>query len=50
MKITVALEIDDCEFPPHLDVYIEAPHLPPPLGLLPGARVYFNQLEKRVSR
>ncbi|XP_024420606.2 CST complex subunit CTC1 isoform X2 [Desmodus rotundus] len=50
VKITVALEIDDCEFPPHLDIYIEAPHLPPPLGLLPGARVYFNQLEKRVSR
>ncbi|XP_045680451.1 CST complex subunit CTC1 isoform X2 [Phyllostomus hastatus] len=50
VKITVALEIADCEFPPHLDIYIEAPHLPPPLGLLPGARVYFNQLEKRVSR
>ncbi|XP_036125294.1 CST complex subunit CTC1 [Molossus molossus] len=50
VKITVALETADCEFPPHLDIYIEDPHLPPPLGLLPGARVYFNQLEKRVSR
>ncbi|KAK1331658.1 hypothetical protein QTO34_009630 [Cnephaeus nilssonii] len=50
VKITVAVETADCEFPPHLDIYIEGPHLPPPLGLLPGARVYFNQLEKRVSR
>lgn len=50
VKLTVALETADCEFPPHLDIYIEGPHLPPPLGLLPGARVYFNQLEKRVSR
>uniref|UniRef100_A0A8D1DEP4 CST complex subunit CTC1 n=1 Tax=Sus scrofa TaxID=9823 RepID=A0A8D1DEP4_PIG len=49
-KLTVALETADCEFPPHLDIYIEDPHLPPPLGLLPGARVYFSQLEKRVSR
>ncbi|XP_016078004.1 PREDICTED: CST complex subunit CTC1 isoform X2 [Miniopterus natalensis] len=50
VKITVAVETADCEFSPHLDIYIEGPHLPPPLGLLPGARVYFNQLEKRVSR
>ncbi|XP_016010199.2 CST complex subunit CTC1 isoform X1 [Rousettus aegyptiacus] len=50
VKLTVALETAHCEFPPHLDIYIEGPHLPPPLGLLPGARVYFNQLEKRVSR
>ncbi|XP_032946414.1 CST complex subunit CTC1 isoform X2 [Rhinolophus ferrumequinum] len=50
VKLTVALEAADCEFPPHLDIYIEGSHLPPPLGLLPGARVYFNQLEKRVSR
>ncbi|XP_036197834.1 CST complex subunit CTC1 [Myotis myotis] len=50
VKITVAVESADCEFRPHLDIYIEGPHLPPPLGLLPGARVYFNQLEKRVSR
>ncbi|XP_066220924.1 CST complex subunit CTC1 isoform X1 [Saccopteryx leptura] len=50
VKVTVALETSDREFPPHLDIYIEDPHLPPPLGLLPGARVYFNQLEKRVSR
>ncbi|XP_062966224.1 CST complex subunit CTC1 isoform X2 [Cynocephalus volans] len=50
VKLTVALETADCEFPPHLDVYIEDPHLPPSLGLLPGARVYFHQLEKRVSR
>ncbi|XP_020031140.1 CST complex subunit CTC1 isoform X2 [Castor canadensis] len=50
VKLTVALETADCEFPPHLDIYIEDPHLPPPLGLLPGARVYFSQLEKRVSR
>ncbi|XP_006761734.1 PREDICTED: CST complex subunit CTC1 [Myotis davidii] len=50
VKITVAVETADCEFRPHLDIYIEGPHLPPPLGLLPGARVYFNQLEKRVSR
>ncbi|KAB0401771.1 hypothetical protein E2I00_019984, partial [Balaenoptera physalus] len=50
VKLTVALETADCEFPPHLDIYIEDPHLPPPQGLLPGARVYFNQLEKKVSR
>ncbi|XP_067571489.1 CST complex subunit CTC1 isoform X1 [Pseudorca crassidens] len=50
VKLTVALETADCEFPPHLDIYIEDPHLPPPRGLLPGARVYFNQLEKKVSR
>ncbi|XP_014444545.1 CST complex subunit CTC1 isoform X2 [Tupaia chinensis] len=50
VKLTVALEIADCEFPPHLDIYIEDPHLPTPLGLLPGARVYFSQLERRVSR
>ncbi|XP_054431665.1 CST complex subunit CTC1 [Pteronotus mesoamericanus] len=50
VKLTVALESADWEFPPHLDIYIEDPHLPPPLGLLPGARVYFGQLEKRVSR
>ncbi|XP_037665190.1 CST complex subunit CTC1 isoform X2 [Choloepus didactylus] len=50
VKLTVALETADCEFPPHLDIYIEDPHLPPPLGLLPRARVYFTQLEKRVSR
>ncbi|XP_070338463.1 CST complex subunit CTC1 isoform X3 [Equus asinus] len=50
VKLTVALETAGYEFPPHLDIYIEDPHLPPPLGLLPGARVYFNQLEKRVSR
>ncbi|XP_077022029.1 CST complex subunit CTC1 isoform X2 [Tamandua tetradactyla] len=50
VKLTVALETADCEFPPHLDIYIEDPHLPPPLGLLPGARVYFKQLEKKVSR
>ncbi|KAI4556817.1 hypothetical protein MJT46_020004, partial [Ovis ammon polii x Ovis aries] len=50
VKLTVALETADYKFPPHLDVYIEDPHLPPPLGLLPGARVYFYQLEKRVSR
>ncbi|XP_032136249.1 CST complex subunit CTC1 isoform X5 [Sapajus apella] len=50
VKLTVALETSDCEFPPHLDVYIEDPHLPPLLGLLPGARVHFSQLEKRVSR
>ncbi|OWK14666.1 hypothetical protein Celaphus_00001004, partial [Cervus elaphus hippelaphus] len=50
VKLTVALETADYKFPPHLDVYIEDPHLPPPLGLLPGARVYFHQLEKRVSR
>uniref|UniRef100_A0A8C3YJ97 CST complex subunit CTC1 n=1 Tax=Catagonus wagneri TaxID=51154 RepID=A0A8C3YJ97_9CETA len=50
VKLTVALETAACEFPPHLDIYIEDPHLPPPLGLLPGARVYFSQLEKKVSR
>ncbi|XP_059989425.1 CST complex subunit CTC1 isoform X3 [Lagenorhynchus albirostris] len=50
VKLTVALETADCEFPPHLDIYVEDPHLPPPRGLLPGARVYFNQLEKKVSR
>ncbi|XP_057572891.1 CST complex subunit CTC1 [Hippopotamus amphibius kiboko] len=50
VKLTVALETADCEFPPRLDVYIEGPHLPAPLGLLPGARVYFKQLERRVSR
>ncbi|KAM9210725.1 CST complex subunit CTC1 isoform 1-T1 [Dugong dugon] len=50
VKLTVALETADCEFPPHLGIYIEDPYLPPPLGLLPGARVYFKQLEKRLSR
>nr|XP_055111958.1 CST complex subunit CTC1 isoform X1 [Symphalangus syndactylus] len=50
VKLTVALETAECEFPPHLDIYIEDPHLPPSLGLLPGARVHFSQLEKRVSR
>ncbi|XP_060060369.1 CST complex subunit CTC1 isoform X3 [Erinaceus europaeus] len=50
VKLTVALEIADCQFPPHLDIYINGPHLPPPLGLLPGARVYFSQLEKKISR
>ncbi|XP_049716344.1 CST complex subunit CTC1 isoform X1 [Elephas maximus indicus] len=50
VKLTVALETADCGSLPHLCVYIEDPHLPPPLGLLPGARVYFKQLEKRVSR
>ncbi|XP_012868915.1 PREDICTED: CST complex subunit CTC1 [Dipodomys ordii] len=50
VKLTVALQTADCEFPPRLDIYIEDPHLPPPLGLLPGAQVHFSQLEKRVSR
>ncbi|XP_021081417.1 CST complex subunit CTC1 isoform X2 [Mesocricetus auratus] len=50
VKLTVALEIDDCEYPPHLDIYIEDPHLPPQIGLLPGARVHFSQLEKKISR
>uniref|UniRef100_A0A8C9A775 CST complex subunit CTC1 n=1 Tax=Prolemur simus TaxID=1328070 RepID=A0A8C9A775_PROSS len=50
VKLTVALQTADCDSPPHLDIYIEDPHLPPLLGLLPGARVHFVQLEKRVSR
>ncbi|XP_055450386.1 CST complex subunit CTC1 isoform X1 [Psammomys obesus] len=50
VKLTVALETDGQEYPPHLDVYIEDPHLPPPMGLLPGARVHFSQLEKKISR
>lgn len=50
VKLTVALEMDDCEYPPHLDIYIEDPQLPPQIGLLPGARVHFSQLEKRISR
>ncbi|XP_007606426.1 CST complex subunit CTC1 isoform X1 [Cricetulus griseus] len=50
VKLTVALEMDDCEYPPHLDIYIEDPHLPPQIGLLPGARVHFSQLEKKISR
>ncbi|XP_073090945.1 CST complex subunit CTC1 isoform X2 [Manis javanica] len=50
VKLTVALDTADSEFPPHLDIYIEDPHLPPQLGLLPGAQVYFSQLEKKVSR
>ncbi|XP_005399480.1 PREDICTED: CST complex subunit CTC1 isoform X2 [Chinchilla lanigera] len=50
VKLTVALEPAKCEFPPHLDIYMEEPHLPAPLGLLPGAQVHFSQLEKRVSR
>ncbi|XP_004638586.1 CST complex subunit CTC1 [Octodon degus] len=50
MKLTVALEPANYEFPPHLDIYMEEPHLPAPLGLLPGAQVHFSQLEKRVSR
>ncbi|KAM4843730.1 CST complex subunit CTC1 isoform 2-T2 [Thomomys bottae] len=50
VKLNVALQTAGCEFPPRLDIYIEEPHLPPPLGLLPGAQVHFSQLEKRVSR
>ncbi|XP_052613503.1 LOW QUALITY PROTEIN: CST complex subunit CTC1 [Peromyscus californicus insignis] len=50
VKLTVALEMDDCDYPPHLDIYIEEPHLPPQIGLLPGARVHFSQLEKKISR
>nr|XP_035950440.1 CST complex subunit CTC1 [Halichoerus grypus] len=50
VKLTVAVEAADCLSHPHLDIYIKEPHLPPPLGLLPGARVYFGQLEKKMSR
>ncbi|CAO2643726.1 CST complex subunit CTC1 [Lemmus lemmus] len=50
VKLTVALEMDGCDYPPHLDIYIEEPHLPPQMGLLPGARVHFSQLEKKISR
>ncbi|XP_051036266.1 CST complex subunit CTC1 isoform X2 [Phodopus roborovskii] len=50
VKLTVALEMDACDYPPHLDIYIEDPHLPPQIGLLPGARVHFSQLEKKISR
>ncbi|KAM7333629.1 hypothetical protein ACRRTK_006949 [Alexandromys fortis] len=50
VKLTVALEKDGCAYPPHLDIYIEEPHLPPQMGLLPGARVHFSQLEKKISR
>ncbi|XP_054989823.1 CST complex subunit CTC1 isoform X2 [Sorex araneus] len=50
VKLTVALETADCKFRPHLNIYIDEPHLPPRLGLLPGAIVYFSKLEKRVSR
>ncbi|KAL1778995.1 CST complex subunit CTC1 isoform X1 [Sigmodon hispidus] len=50
VKLTVAVGMDGCEYPPHLDIYIEKPHLPPQIGLLPGARVHFSQLEKKISR
>uniref|UniRef100_A0A673VIV6 CST complex subunit CTC1 n=2 Tax=Suricata suricatta TaxID=37032 RepID=A0A673VIV6_SURSU len=50
VRLTVAVRAADCPFPPHLDVYIKDPHLPPPLGLLPGARVYFGQLERKIAR
>ncbi|XP_022380369.1 CST complex subunit CTC1 isoform X1 [Enhydra lutris kenyoni] len=50
VKLTVAVEDADCPCRPHLDIYIKEPHLPPPLGLLPGARAYFGQLEKKISR
>ncbi|XP_038182848.1 CST complex subunit CTC1 isoform X4 [Arvicola amphibius] len=50
VKLTVALDMDGCAYPPHLDIYIEEPHLPPQIGLLPGARVHFSQLEKKISR
>ncbi|XP_055970947.1 CST complex subunit CTC1 isoform X2 [Sorex fumeus] len=50
MKLTVALETADCKFRPHLNIYIDEPHLSPRLGLLPGALVYFSKLEKRISR
>uniref|UniRef100_A0A8C5LDK7 CST complex subunit CTC1 n=1 Tax=Jaculus jaculus TaxID=51337 RepID=A0A8C5LDK7_JACJA len=50
VKLTVALEIADYEFTPHLNIYIEDPHLPPPIGLLPGSQVHFSQLEKKISR
>ncbi|XP_007483188.1 CST complex subunit CTC1 isoform X2 [Monodelphis domestica] len=50
VKLTVALDAADVASPIPIDVYIEAPHSPLPLGLLPGARVYFQHLEKKVSR
>ncbi|XP_049622071.1 CST complex subunit CTC1 [Suncus etruscus] len=48
--LTVALKTADYKFAPHLKIYIDDPHLPPPLGLLPGAQVYFSKLEKKISR
>uniref|UniRef100_F7B8L0 CST complex subunit CTC1 n=1 Tax=Ornithorhynchus anatinus TaxID=9258 RepID=F7B8L0_ORNAN len=37
-------------FPTPLDVYLEMPHPVLPLGLLPGARVLFLRLQRKVSR
>ncbi|XP_036624702.1 CST complex subunit CTC1 isoform X2 [Trichosurus vulpecula] len=48
VKLTVVLDASASRIP--IDVYIEAPHPPLPLGLLPGTRVYFQQLERKVSR
>ncbi|XP_072497209.1 CST complex subunit CTC1 isoform X2 [Notamacropus eugenii] len=50
VKLTVALDAADLASRIPIDVYIEAPHPPLPLGLLPGTRVYFQQLERKVSR
>ncbi|XP_027712983.1 CST complex subunit CTC1 isoform X2 [Vombatus ursinus] len=50
VKLTVALGAADVAFRIPIDVYIEASHPPLPLGLLPGTRVYFQQLERKVSR
>ncbi|XP_068960221.1 CST complex subunit CTC1 isoform X3 [Petaurus breviceps papuanus] len=50
VKLTVALDAANSASRIPIDVYIEAPHPPLPLGLLPGTRVYFQQLERRVSR
>ncbi|KAM8999526.1 CST complex subunit CTC1 isoform X4 [Sarcophilus harrisii] len=50
VKLTVALDAAELASRIPIDVYIEAPHPPLPLGLLPGTRVYFQQLERKVSR
>ncbi|XP_040856733.1 CST complex subunit CTC1 [Ochotona curzoniae] len=50
VKLTVVLQTADCEFPPHLDIYVEDPHWPCLQGVLPGALIHFSQLEKKVSR
>ncbi|XP_074081670.1 CST complex subunit CTC1 isoform X2 [Macrotis lagotis] len=50
VKLTVALDAADLASRIPIDVYIETPHPPLPLGLLPGTRVYFQQLERKVSR
>ncbi|XP_038624836.1 CST complex subunit CTC1 [Tachyglossus aculeatus] len=50
VKLTVWPFPGGPSFPTPLDVYLEMPHSVLPLGLLPGARVLFLRLQRKVSR